>query len=556
MLENRPFGRRLRLSVEGESHSKEISFSLEGFPAGVRIDREALAALMERRAPGRNALSTARRESDEVEFLSGIGGDGITDGGTIAGRIANRDTRPSDYSSTRTVPRPGHADFGQWVEYGFIPTGGGSNSGRMTAPLCAAGALCLQYLLGRGVRISAKVDSVGGRGDGFEETILAAKADGDSVGGTIACTVEGFPAGIGGALFAGVEGALSAAMFAIPGVKGIEFGDGFASAARRGSENNDPFAVENGRVVTVGNRHGGILGGRTSGMPIVFRVAMKPTPTIFKPQDSVDLAAMAAAKCETKGRHDPCIALRAVPVVEAMCAFALADILVEHDETCPPICLTLTGRSVEECLAQYASQSPFVRLAEIRADILGDSAAAMELAEKLPVPCILTFRRRADGGSSDAGDDERAEFFRRVLDGRRRFAFVDFEDDFRRDDLCAAAESSGARVIRSVHLFDGPPADFRALCRKLRGSTREIPKVAFMPSGAADVERAFAELGGWREMEHVVCAMGEAGLPSRVHPERTASMLTYASVAGLGKIGHVTPRDLVLMRSGHGERRP
>lgn len=331
MFEDRPFGNRLKLVVTGQSHAPHLAFRLTGFPAGFAVDTAALAAFMERRAPGRDALSTARQETDAVDFIAGLA-DGVTEDGEIVGRIANTDQRPQDYGTARTVPRPGHADFGQWVERGTIPTGGGENSGRLTAALCAAGGLCLQYLAARAIHVGAFIDMVGGKADGFNETIAAAQAEGDSVGGTVRCEATGLPAGIGGALFAGVESELSAALFAIPGLKGVEFGNGFAAAALRGSENNDPFVVEDGVVRTRGNNHGGVLGGRTTGMPLVFRVAFKPTPTIFKPQPSVDLATMTSSVCVSRGRHDPCIVRRAVPVVEAVTAFVLTDLILGKEQ--------------------------------------------------------------------------------------------------------------------------------------------------------------------------------------------------------------------------------
>ena len=307
-------GRHLRLEVYGESHAPLIGMRLEGFPAGRPVDFAALQAFMERRAPGRDALSTARREPDVPEFVSGVS-DGITTGGAVEAVIRNTDTRSGDYE--RTVPRPGHADYPNWVKTGRIPPGGGSNSGRMTAAMCIAGGLCLQELARRGVSVEARADVAG--------DIAAAKADGDSVGGVVTATVTGLPPGLGGPMFDGIDGAIAAAMFGIPGVKGVEFGNGFAAAGLRGSENNDAFAVEGGRVVTRTNRHGGVLGGMTSGMPLVFRVAMKPTPSIYVPQESVDLATMAPATLRVRGRHDPCIALRAVPVVEALAALAVLD---------------------------------------------------------------------------------------------------------------------------------------------------------------------------------------------------------------------------------------
>ena len=211
------FGNFLRLDIRGASHAKKMTFSLENFPAGLAIDKVALAEFMERRAPGRDKLSTARRETDEVVFTSGLN-DGITTGATICGEIASRDMRPSDYGAERTIPRPGHADFGQWIEMGRIPTGGGKNSGRLTAPLCAAGALCLQWLERRGIYVNAVVESIRGKTAAHEmiSEIERAKKLGDSVGGTILCSVYGIPPGLGGPLFEGLESGISAALFGIP----------------------------------------------------------------------------------------------------------------------------------------------------------------------------------------------------------------------------------------------------------------------------------------------------------------------------------------------------
>ena len=308
-------GKHLKLETFGESHAPSIGMRLEGFPPGAKIDMDALQAFMERRAPGRDALSTARREPDVPEFLSGVGADGRTTGGAVEAAIRNLDTRSGDYE--KTVPRPGHADYPNWVRTGRIPPGGGANSGRLTAAMCIAGGLCLQELARRGVKVEAVAEAAG--------DIAAAKAEGDSVGGYVRARVTGLPPGLGGPMFDGIDGAIAQAIFGIPGVKGIEFGNGFEAAKLRGSENNDAFAVENGRVVTRTNRHGGVLGGMTSGMPLEFRVAMKPTPSIYKPQESVDLATMSPATLQIRGRHDPCIALRAAPVVEALAAFVALD---------------------------------------------------------------------------------------------------------------------------------------------------------------------------------------------------------------------------------------
>lgn len=310
-------GRHLKLEIFGESHAPAIGMRLEGLPESVRIDKRKLQAFVDRRAPGKDRYSTARKEPDRVEFVR-------EDLGTVEAVIRNTNTRSGDYE--KTVPRPGHADFPNFVNTGRIPAGGGANSGRMTAPMCIAGGICLQQLEKLGVAVSARLVSCGGRSaEEAKRTIAAAKAAGDSVGGVVECTVTGLPVGLGGPMFDGLDGAIAQAVFGIPGVKGIEFGNGFAAADLRGSENNDAFAVKGGRVVTKTNRAGGILGGMADGMPVVFRVAFKPTPSIFREQDSVDLATMKAVKLTVRGRHDPCIARRAIPVVEALAGFAVYD---------------------------------------------------------------------------------------------------------------------------------------------------------------------------------------------------------------------------------------
>ncbi len=313
-------GKQLKLDVYGASHAPCIGMRLEGFPAGRVVDFEALQAFMERRAPGRDEFSTARKEADRPEFIAGLEG-AMTTGGVVEALIRNTDTRSGDYE--KTVPRPGHADWPNWVKTGKIPAGGGSNSGRMTAAMCIAGGMCLQELARRGISVAAKIEKVG--------DVAAAKAEGDSVGGIIAAEVTGLPVGLGGPMFDGLDGEIAEAIFGIPGVKGIEFGNGFGAADLKGSENNDPFAIREGKVVTLGNKHGGILGGMTSGMPITFRVAMKPTPSIYKEQRSVDLARMEEVPLVVRGRHDPCIAFRAVPVVEALTAFVILDALLMEE---------------------------------------------------------------------------------------------------------------------------------------------------------------------------------------------------------------------------------
>ncbi len=310
-------GKVLKLEVYGESHADAIGMRLEGVPRGVKVDLGELQSFMLRRAPGRDEMSTARREPDVPEFVAGLAG-GAATGGAIEAVIRNTDTRSGDYE--RTVPRPGHADYPNWVRTGRIPPGGGANSGRMTAAMCIAGGICLQELARRGVKIESRVVQSG--------DVLAAKAEGDSVGGIVECVATGLPPGLGGPMFDGLDGAIAEAVFGIPGVKGVEFGNGFEAARLKGSENNDAFEIADGRVVTATNNHGGILGGMTSGMPIVLRVAMKPTPSIYKPQRSVDLSTMTPAVLQVRGRHDPCIAFRAAPVVEALVAFSILDAML------------------------------------------------------------------------------------------------------------------------------------------------------------------------------------------------------------------------------------
>ena len=538
-------GQKLKLEVYGESHAPQIGMRLEGLPAGIRIDMERLQAFMERRAPGRDGFSTARREPDVPEFTCGLNG-GATTGGPVEAIIRNTDTRSGDYE--RTIPRPGHADFPSWVKTGRIPPGGGSNSGRMTAAMCIAGGICLQELARRGVSVKARVVSVG--------DVAAAKSEGDSVGGVVECETTGLPAGLGGPMFDGIDGMIAHAVFGVPGVKGIEFGNGFAAAGLKGSENNDPFSVDGGLVATATNRHGGVLGGMTSGMPLVFRVAMKPTPSIYKPQRSVDLKTMEPCELVVRGRHDPCISMRAVPVVEALTAFALLDAILADEASRPRICLTLTGRTLAEDLGQYASQRYFADMVELRADLLKKSERAKVadfpkmLSEASPwmVPAILTFRKACDGGAFEGSDEERARLFEKVLARRRDgadagFAYVDFEEGFGGERLLKLAREAGVKVVRSLHSFDGPVPNIKARLRAL-WKEGDVAKIAFMPRGARDVSRLFAAFRSPFPVPRVVIAMGEHGLETRVRAERLGSLWTYASVGGLGKIGHMTPYQL------------
>ena len=328
------FGEAYRVSIFGSSHGPCVGVTVEGIPAGFAPDLEALQRFLERRAPGRSPLSSPRREPDVPEFTAGLA-DGVATGAPLTAVIRNRDVRTEDYVNLKRVPRPGHADYPAMVKLGeAYGSGGGEFSGRMTAPLCIAGGLALQILAQRGVAVSAWADSVGGERDPsrFEAIIAGAKAEGDSVGGTVACSVTGLPVGLGGPLWDGLESRISAAVFGIPAVKGVEFGAGFASAALRGSENNDAFCVDGqGQVRTRTNHAGGILGGMADGMPLTLRAAFKPTPSIAKPQRSVDLRTLRETELSVAGRHDPCIVPRAIPCVEAAVACAVLDALLDAE---------------------------------------------------------------------------------------------------------------------------------------------------------------------------------------------------------------------------------
>ena len=360
------WGQQIKLSVFGESHGPAIGVVLDGLPAGERISREELSAQMLRRAPGRDKTATPRSEKDEPRILSGMLGDKTT-GTPLCAVIENTNTRSGDYGNLLTVPRPGHGDFTGFVRYGGHNDirGGGHFSGRLTAPLVFAGAVCRQILAARGICIGAHIASVGPVQDSrfvpeeipeellrrlsqssfalidpaveapMRSLIEECRLSQDSVGGVVECAVTGMPAGVGSPMFDGVENRLASLLFGIPAVKGVEFGEGFGAAAMRGSEHNDAFCMKEGKVATVTNRHGGILGGITSGMPIVFRVAVKPTPSISRPQQSVDLTTGEETTLSIHGRHDPCIVPRAVPVVEACAAIALLDLLLSSGQPLP-----------------------------------------------------------------------------------------------------------------------------------------------------------------------------------------------------------------------------
>ena len=348
------FGTSVAVTLFGESHGSEIGAVLDGMAPGILVDEAFIASRLALRRPA-GAISTARQEQDAFRIISGVK-DGKTTGAPLTILIPNADTRSDDYSEMQYLARPGHADFAASQKYhGYeVREGGGHFSGRLTAPLVALGAIAQTALKQKGIEIGTHICRLAGVMDrGFEnpsqdiallqdkqfptlsdeigeemqQQILTAKADGDSVGGILECAVAGMPAGVGEPWFDTLEGVLAHALFSIPSVKGVEFGEGFAMADMRGSEANDPLEVRGGQVVTTTNHNGGINGGITNGMPLVMRVAVKPTPTIGKEQQTIDLATMENATLAAKGRHDPAIVHRARAVVDAVVALTLCDML-------------------------------------------------------------------------------------------------------------------------------------------------------------------------------------------------------------------------------------
>jgi len=347
------YGQNLRLEIFGSSHGPGIGMRLDGFPSGIKINMDELQLFLNRRAPGRNPWSTSRKEPDIPVFTSGISADGLTDGNTICAEIENRDINKQAYNEVKNLPRPGHADYTAWLKYGkdYNLTGGGQFSGRMTAALCVAGAICKQFCESKGIQIISRIASIGNTndigelefttaendfptvssaaGERMKSLILEIKAAGDSIGGIIECIILGCPGGLGGPLFEGLESRISSIVFSVPAVKGIEFGLGFDSATISGSENNDEFFTKNGKIVTKTNNCGGILGGISNGMPITFRAAIKPAPSIGKTQHTVNLSSFEETTIKINGRHDPCIVPRAVPCIEACAAIAICDALLD-----------------------------------------------------------------------------------------------------------------------------------------------------------------------------------------------------------------------------------
>ncbi|MDK2827532.1 chorismate synthase [Clostridium butyricum] len=353
------WGNKLKVSIFGESHGAGIGITIDGLPSGIEIDMEEVLKEMARRAPGKSRLSTARKEGDQPEILSGFF-EGKTTGTPLCAVIRNSDQHSKDYGKLKDLMRPGHADYPGFIRYkGFNDyRGGGHFSGRITAPLVFAGAVCKQILNIKGINVGAHVKSIGTIYDkSFDEVeltkelldnlkinelpllcsekeemmrnaILEARSDCDSVGGTIECTVIGIDAGVGNPFFDSVESTLAHLMFSVPAVKGIEFGKGFEMSELRGSQCNDEYYYDGDKVKTYTNNNGGITGGITNGMPILFKVGIKPTPSIAKKQRTIDIAENKESELIIEGRHDPCIVQRAVPVIEAVTAIGILDLVL------------------------------------------------------------------------------------------------------------------------------------------------------------------------------------------------------------------------------------
>ena len=357
-----PYGNNIKLYIEGGSHDEKIEMLLRGFPEGLVTDDTALHSFLKRRAPGQNDWSTKRKEEDVPVFLSGLT-NGITNGEDIKAVIYNKNQHSSDYSSVSVIPRPSHADYPAIKKYGkdVDLRGGGHFSGRLTSLICVAGALSIQYLKSKGIEVFAHIYSISdiydtpfcpvgqcneeqavladsdfpvldkNAGERMKDRIIHTASENDSVGGIIECKISGLPAGLGEHMFAGAEGRISSAVFSVPAVKGIEFGNGFGCARLRGSENNDAYYYDGNIIKTKTNNQGGISGGMTNGMPVIFRVAVKPTPSIGLLQQSVDLIEKKNVTLSIKGRHDPCIVPRAVPVIEAAAALAMLDMMLDKE---------------------------------------------------------------------------------------------------------------------------------------------------------------------------------------------------------------------------------
>lgn len=353
------FGKNIKLSIFGESHGKAIGCVIDGLPSGIQLDMDKIYVDMSRRAPGKDKTSTPRLEKDIPKLISGVL-DNVTTGAPLAMVIENTNTHSGDYSNLMTVPRPSHSDYPAYVKYNGNNDirGGGHFSGRLTAPLVFAGAVAKQILSQKGITVGAHIAKIGNVQDEcfdknnitaeqlnelsavpfstisaqaekkMRDVIEEARLNQDSIGGIIECAAVGLPVGLGANIFSTVESQLSSILFGIPAVKGVVFGAGFDFAEMKGSQANDAYCIKDGEIALKTNNNGGVLGGMTSGAPLIVSVAIKPTPSISQPQQSVNLQTMQEETLVIKGRHDPCIVGRAVPVVEAAVAFGLLDMMM------------------------------------------------------------------------------------------------------------------------------------------------------------------------------------------------------------------------------------
>ncbi len=353
------FKDRISISIFGSSHGSSVGCILDGIPAGFKVDENVVNLWMTRRAPGQSSLTTQRKETDNVEFISGIN-NGYTDGGPITMLIRNKDVIERHYDELRERPRPGHGDLSLFLKYGPFRnySGGGFLSGRMTAPLVAAGSIAIQLLAEKDIQISSYLQSMGDirikedrfyddlevygtksripdsvSDDKADELIRHLQSQGDSTGGIVKTVVKNVPAGIGEPFFDSVESVISHLMFSVPGVKGIEFGDGFQLGKMNGSTSNDLFRMKDEKVKALSNHNGGILGGITYGNDIEFRTVFKPTSSIRKEQETVDIKNWNNTTVRVQGRHDPCIAIRAVPVVKCVTALSLLDLYLRRQSS-------------------------------------------------------------------------------------------------------------------------------------------------------------------------------------------------------------------------------
>ncbi len=382
------YGKELQIEVTGASHAPQIEIVIHGLPAGEKVDLDKAQDLLNRRKGGQNAYSTKRAEADCPDVLSGLEKkeEGfVTTGEPLKAVFYNQNTRSSDYEQMKYIPRPSHADYTSYMKYGdsLDRSGGGMFSGRMTLPICFAGAICMQLLEKEGISVFAHISAIGkikddkfdpvnpdvnavprkagllpvinkAAGDKMVEFMTACAGDGDSIGGVIECAVTGLPAGVGEPLYDSMESTISPMMFGIPAVKGIEFGSGFYCGTMKGSECNDPFIIKDGKVATATNHSGGIQGGISNGMPVIFRVCMKPTPSIYKEQRTVNMKELTETTLTLAGRHDPCIVPRAVPCIEAACAIAVYNLYVRYRSERNADSLTAIRTEIDELDGEIA----------------------------------------------------------------------------------------------------------------------------------------------------------------------------------------------------------